>query len=459
MSQFRLARISLLLAAIGLNLAPALLTSAHAQDKNKKDAPAAAEAAKVETIRPEMFKVLDANQFRELMAQKKYADVADRLKQADTFPAHTPYEDYIIDRMRLALASATGDDATAMPTLERVIATGRMPAADQLNFIQVLANYYYNAKNYAKTVEWLKRYVKDGGSPLKVRNTVIRAYYLMGDYTNAKVELQAVIDADAAIAKTSSLEDLRLLASSAAKLKDMTTYTATMEKMVAAYPSDDYWVDLLNRMQSKPTYSQTHAIDVLRLQWQATGTLTAEDFTDLAELDLAGGFYTEAKKALDAGFAANLLGTGNNGPKHKKLRDQANKGAADDQKNIASGEASAQKSKDGTGLVNLGYAYATMGQFYKAIDLMQQGIAKGGLKKPEEAKLHLGIVFAKGDRKEDALKTFQSVKGDDGTSDLARYWILWVNRPAPAAATAAADAAPAAAAAATSAPAAAPVKK
>ncbi|UUZ50126.1 hypothetical protein LP420_09060 [Massilia sp. B-10] len=33
MSQFRLARISLLLAAIGLNAAPALLTSAHAQDK------------------------------------------------------------------------------------------------------------------------------------------------------------------------------------------------------------------------------------------------------------------------------------------------------------------------------------------------------------------------------------------------------------------------------------------
>ena len=39
------------------------------------------------------------------------------------------------------------------------------------------------------------------------------------------------------------------------------------------------------------------------------------------------------------------------------------------------------------------------GQAAKGVQLMQQGIAKGGLKRPEDAKLHLGIgQLAAGDK-------------------------------------------------------------
>ena len=58
MSQFRLARISLILAALGLNAAPALLPSAFAQAK--PDPAAAAAAPKAETLRAEIYKLLDA---------------------------------------------------------------------------------------------------------------------------------------------------------------------------------------------------------------------------------------------------------------------------------------------------------------------------------------------------------------------------------------------------------------
>ena len=60
MPQFRLARISLLLATLGLS-APLLLTSAHAEDKP------AAEAPKVETVRQDMFKLLDPKVMAEAM--------------------------------------------------------------------------------------------------------------------------------------------------------------------------------------------------------------------------------------------------------------------------------------------------------------------------------------------------------------------------------------------------------
>lgn len=436
MSQFRLARISLLLAAIGLNAAPALLTSAHAQ---AKPAAPAAEPAK-ETVRPEMFKLIDPAQFKEMLANKKYAEMQERLTAAEAFPNRTPYEDYVLNRMKLALGSSSGNDAMAMGALEAVINSGRLPASEQADFVQALGNYHYNAKNYPKAIEWMKRYQKESTSPEKVRGSLVRAYYLSGDFANAKNEVLPIIaDAEKA-GKVPELEDLRLLGSSAAKLKDDATYIMAMEKLVAHHPNDDFWTDLLSRMQRKSTWNDRFRLDVLRLQDMAMTTLDPLEYTEMAELALLAGFPTEAKKAMDEGYAAGVMGKGNNAGPHKALRDKANKQAADDAKNIAGGEASAMKSKDGTGLVNLGYAYVTMDQFDKGISLMEQGIAKGGLKRADESKLRLAIAYAKAGRKPDAIKTFEGLKGNDGLTDLSKYWITYLNAPA---AKAAAPAAPA----------------
>ena len=426
MSQFRLARISLMLAAIGLNAMPALLTSAHAQ--KAPAAAAAPAAAPADTVRPELFKLLDPNAVKQLLTDKNYAELQNRVTQAEAFPAKTPYEIYVLDRMKIALGSATGNEAMVMTGLEAAIASGRMAPADQAEFVLALGNYQYNAKNYTKAIEYFKRYQKDSATPAKATPALIRSYYLSNDFATAKSMLQVQVADIEKAGQAPTLEDLRLLLSAAAKVKDNAVYVSTMEKLVALYPSDDYWTDLVHRVPSKPGYNQAHDIDILRLQSMAVKQMAAEEYVELAELSLLAGFPTEAKKVLDAGYAASVLGSGSNAAKHKQLRDRATKGAADDAKNIAAGEASAAKAKDGVGLVNLGYAYVTMDQFDKGIPLMEQGIAKGISKRPDDYKMRLGIAYAKAGRKAEALKTFESIKGDDGATELARYWALWVNR-------------------------------
>ena len=433
MTSFRLARISLMLAAIGLNAVPVLMSSAHAQ---KTPAPAAA-AAPADTVRPELFKLLDPASVSKLLTEKNFGEVQSRVTQAEAFPAKTPYETYVLDRMKLSLAAATSNDALLMSSLEAVIASGKLPPAEQPEFVLALGNAYYNAKNYPKAVEAFTRYQKESTTPAKATPALIRSYYFSNDYATAKTLLVPVIADTEKAGKTPSSEDLVLLGSSALKVKDNAVYLSTLEKLVTYYPTDNYWTDMLHRMASKPGFNAAHDIDMLRLQSMAQKQMAPEEYVELAELDLQAGFPTEAKKVVDAGYAAGVLGTGASAAKHKQLRDRANKGAADDAKNIAAGEAGAAKAKDGVGLVNLGYAYVTMDQFDKGIPLMEQGIAKGINKRPDDYKLRLGIAYAKAGRNPDALNTFESVKGDDGGADLARYWAMWVNR-APAGATAAA---------------------
>lgn len=433
MSQFRLARLSLLLAAIGLNVLPAL---SHAQDAK----PAAAAAAPADTVRPEIFKLLDPTAVKASMDAKNYADVQSRIDQAAATPALTPYETFVINRLRVALASTTNNAAMAMPALEAVIESGKLDKKSQGDFIQALANYHYNAKDYPNAIKWFTRYQTETGDIATVRPYIIRAYYFGNDFERAKKELLADLAAKQQANQTPTLEELQLLANTGSKSKDPATYLIAMENLVRYYPSDDYWIDLLGRVQGKAGYSDRFALDVLRLQYKAVSVMPERDYSDMAEIALTDAFPTEAKKVLDDGYAKGILGKGGNAAKHKKLRDQANKAAADDVKNIASGEASANRSKDGTGLVNLGYAFVTMDQFDKGIDLIQKGIAKGGLKRPEDAKLRLGYSLAMAGKKDEAIKVLETVKGGEGVSDLARYWILWLNRPATAAAAPAAAA-------------------
>lgn len=437
MSQFRLARICLMLAAVGLNAAPALVPAAVAQDKAAPAAPAA------ETLRADIYKLLEPAKIKEMMAAKKYAEVQANVTAAEAMPNLTPYETYIIARMKIALGSATGNDAMAMAALESVIASGRLPKADNADFIQALANYHYNAKNYPKAIEWFKRYQTEAPEPQKVARPLSRAYYLSNDFANSKAELDKIVAGAESAGKAPELEDLRVLASVNARMKDMTAYSATLEKLVSLYPSEEYWTDLVRRIPSKPGFRPALMLDVYRLEAVALKQMEADDYTEMAELALQAGFFTEAKQAMDAGYATGVLGKGANASKHKALRDKATKNAADDAKTIASGDASAAAAKTGQPLVNLGYAYVTMGEFDKGIALIEKGIAKGGMKNADDAKLRLGEAYVKAGRKADAIKTFQQLKGNDGIGDLARYWVLFLNGPATASAAPAA-AAPAA---------------
>ncbi|QNA88342.1 tetratricopeptide repeat protein [Massilia sp. Dwa41.01b] len=436
MSHFRLARLCLLLAAVGLNSAPALMTSAHAQ---KNDAPAA--AAK-NSVRPELAKLLDPAQLQPLISAKNTAELNARLGQADALPNKTPYETYVITRMKMVSASIANDTAAFATTSEQVIQSGFEPKEMQPKLVLTLADMQFKAANYAGAIQSLKRYESMGADMTTARLMLSRAYYLNKDYAAAKPLLLQVIEETEKAGKTPTMEDLKLLRSAASETKDNAAREIVAQKLVTYYPADEWWDELIRLgVTSKPGFDQNNPLPLRRLQFAAIKTLDESEYMDLAELALRDTFATEAKNVLDAGYAAGVLGKGANAKAHDALRSRANKGAADDAKNIASGEASASKAKTGAGLVNLGWAYTTMGQADKGIGLIQQGIAKGGLKQPDEAKLRLGQAQAKAGHKEDAIKTFESVKARGGLSDIARMHILLLRQPAAGAAPAAAPAA------------------
>jgi len=384
------------------------------------DAPAA--AAK-DTVRAEVGKPLQEAQT--LMAAKKYKDALAKVKEAEAVANRTPYENFVIDRVRGSAAANDGQDELALSSFESVVNSGRLPPADQLKIVQAIAVTYYNKlKNYPKAALWATRYMKDGGTDPTAQDLLINSHYLGGEYSEAAAQLKKLIEADEAAGRTTTEQHILLLLTCYQKLKDGNGSSAMLEKLLISYPKKEYWEQAISHLQHKAAFAERMDLDLLRLR-MALGDLKRDaDYMDMGQLSLEAGYPIEAKKAIDQGFASGVLGKGPDAERHKRLQALINKEAAVDIKTIDSGDVDAEKAKTGDGLVNAGFNYVLNGKFEKGLGLMEQGIKKGGLRHTEDSKLHFGIALLLAGDKARAVQVLRSVQGNDGVADIAHLWAV-----------------------------------
>ena len=375
-------------------------------------------------LRPEVGKPLQAAQ--DLVKAGKYREALAKVRELDAVGGKSAAETNTIERMRLAAASGAGDADTAARAFDAISASVAGP--DKLRMIESIAGTYYRAKEYAKAMQWYQRYFREGGTSGANRTLLIQTQYLSGDFAGASKELMAEIQAAEKNGTAPAEERINLLMNAAVRQKDIAGETFALERLVSYYPKKEYWVTLLNRLQRKPNFSDRLVLDTYRLSL-ATGSMsTANDYMELAQLTVQAGYPAEGKKVVEKGFAAGVLGVGAEAERHKRLRDLVNKKADEVAAAQPNDERLALAAKDGNDLVNVGMGLVFNGQAAKGLQLMQQGIAKGGLKRPEDARLHLGIAQIVAGDTTKAQATLRTVSGNDGTADLARLWALYARR-------------------------------
>ena len=385
-------------------------------------------AAAQESLRPEVGRPLQAAQ--DLIKSGRYREALAKVRDAEAAGPRNANETYLIERMRLAAASGAGDADTAARSYEALSGSGRIPGPDKLRMIESIAGSYYRQQQYAKSMQWSQRYLREGGTSGAIRTMLIQSQYLSGDFAGATKELMVEIQGAERSGSQPPEDRLKLLLNAASKQGDNNAYVFAMEKLVTYYPKKEYWADLLSRMQRKQNFSDRLSLDAYRLSL-ATGSMSAPaDYMEMAQLALQADLAAEGKQVVDKGMSSGALSTGAQAERAKRLKALVDKKLAEDTASRAEDERQAEAAKSGDALISLGMNLIYSGQAAKGVQLMQQGIAKGNLKRPEDAKLHLGIgQLAAGDKAK-AQATFKSVQGADGTADLARLWALYARRGA-----------------------------
>lgn len=378
-------------------------------------------AVHAQGLRAELGKPL--KQAGDYLKAGKAKEALAKVREAEAVAGITPAERQTIDAMKAAAAQRAGDLPTAIQALEAL--AGRASGAQLGQYAEQLAAAYAQQRNNGKATEWMNKAIAAGNNSPTIKQLQSYLQAASGDFAAIARDAGAAVSAAERAGKRPEEGELLRLADAQQRTNNLAGYGATLEKLLQHYPKKDYWNAYLGRLPRKAGFADRFLIDVLRLRL-ATGTLTkTEDYMELAQLLMQQGLPSEALAVTEQGYKAGVMGTGPEAGRHQRLRDLAVKEQAQLRGKLDGQATEAAGFKEGDGLVRVGVGYVSLGEVAKGIDLIQQGIKKGQLKRPEDAKLRLGLAQLQSPATKAAgVQTLRSVKGSDGAADIARLWLI-----------------------------------
>ena len=295
---------------------------------------------------------------------------------------------------------------------------------------KVLLQLAYQNKDYAKAVEYGKLAVKLNPSEPEMINWLANSYFQLDDNQNARVTMADYISKMEAGSKPPDEQSYRILQTACLRLKDDACVTEQIEKLVTNYPKPAYWQDLVNSLL-RVSKSDAELLNILRLADGVGAMDEASYYTEMAQLAMAQGLPGEAQSILEKGIKSGPLNTAQREKEHAgRILVDAKQAVALDKSTLDKQDASARAKPTGDADTKLGAAYLSYGMNDKAVEALQRGIGKSGVKNPDEAGMLLGIAYLRMNNKEEATKAFQTVKQNPTMARIAKLWVLHMERPA-----------------------------
>jgi len=364
------------------------------------------------------------NPAQELLKKKDYQGAIAKIREAAALDKKTPFDEYTIHEFFCAAYAGAGNYAEAAKSCEAKLDSSFMPEAEKPKLTLTLLSLNFQLKNYDKAIEFGQRAIKGGFATEETKNLVAQAYYLKGDWKDALKSEQPVIDAEIKAGETPKEQQLALVLNACIKLDDKDCQEHAIERLVTYYPKPDLWAQLMFTVLHDASGNDTNTMEVYRLMFEVDTLKNASDYNEMAQMALEQGSPGEAVKVLDKGFQANVFADQRAKERNTRLLETAKKTAATDQANLPKIAAEADKAPTGAKNAGVGLAYLGYGQYDKAIDEFQKALTKGGLRNEAETRLQLGIAQFKAGHKDEAYKTWKTVKGDPVLERLAGLWAV-----------------------------------
>lgn len=355
-----------------------------------------------------------------------WAGMITQIKEAEALPIEkTEYDKFWLNELAGVAYANTKQYAEAIPVFSAALNSPCMVEADKPQRTKLLMQMSYQIKDYPNAIKYGNEAIKLVSDP-EIAVYVGNAYYLTDDYANARRVVSEIIAKQEANGQKPDEQTYRILQSACLKLKDDACVVEQIEKLVVNYPSNEHWVDLVNSLL-RVTKTDKEILNVLRLADGVDVMNTPAQYTEMAQLSMAQGLPGEAQAALEKGIQKKVFESAPRERDHaNRLIGEAKQAAALDKSTLDKQDASARAKPTGESDVKLGAAYLSYGQNDKAIEALQRGLGKGGVKSPDEASLLLGVAYFRTNNNAEAAKAFGAVKQDPALARIAKLWLLKV---------------------------------
>jgi tetratricopeptide (TPR) repeat protein len=315
------------------------------------------------------------------------------------------------------------DYAGALKSYEQVVAQPDIPIAMEVNTRFTIAQLYFVQEQWQKGINALIKWFEMTDTPnANAYILLAQGYYQVKDFDKALINVQKAISMSKAADKVPKEQWYNLARYLYFEKNDTKNTVAVLEELLKYYPKKEYWVQISHMYGEQKKESQ---------QLAAMETAYVQNMLDkdneqvtMAYLYLNADVPYKAAKVMDKGLNNESI---NGKSKNWELAGNAWRQAQELDKAIPAMEKAASKSDQGELYARLGNVYLDNDEFKKAITAINKGLSRGGVKRPDTARLVLGMAYFNTQQYEKAREAFTAASRDERSAAYAKQWIGYMD--------------------------------
>jgi tetratricopeptide (TPR) repeat protein len=314
------------------------------------------------------------------------------------------------------------DYGKALQAYEEVVKQPDIPIAMEINTRYTIAQLYFVQEDWDRGINALLDWFKlTENPPASAHILLAQGYYQKKDYSKALFNVEKAIDMYKAKEKTPKEQWYNLARFLYFDKNDVPNAVRVLEELLKYYPKKQYWVQLSHMYgEQKKESWQLAAMETAYVQdMLEKGT----EQTTMAYLYLNSEVPYKAAKVMDKGLKNKSIEPTS---KNYEIVGNSWRQAQEVDKAIPAMEQAAAKSDKGELYARLGNVYLDGEQYKKAISSINKGLSRGGVKRPDTARLVLGMAYFNDKQYSKARTAFQAARKDKRSEKYAVQWIKYM---------------------------------
>ncbi len=407
----------LALVAVATVLPPAsVIGPAQAQEEKKqrktKKAPAMSE---------KVYKKLTEAQ--ELIEAKDYNGGLAVLRKLEQMPKLSNYEKAQLYNYFAYTYFTLERYKEAIRSYQKVLQQPDLPEALVQNSLYTIAQLYFITEEYRQAIDAINKWFKITPKPTENAYMLLgQAYYQIEDYKKSLAPLKQAYQLVKARGDKPKENLLLLLRVNYFNLGDYNNMIRVLKEMVALYPKPEYWLTMAGAYSELKRYEKQ--MSIMEMLYESGNLPRGNQQLNLANLFLLYEVPYKAAKVLDKGMQQGLI---EKNVRNLRLLSQAWLQAGESKQSIAPLKQAARMSKDGDLEVRLAQAYINLDQYSNAVAALDRAFKKGGIRRPDQAYVMLGMAEFERQRFDSALRAFGRAAKDKRSRKSAQQWRTYVN--------------------------------
>ena len=404
-----------------------LLSEAVAQDKPKKDT---RETRRTPALRNKVYERLaEAQTLAEAKDYVGAAAILNDMISEDGKQALNSYELANVYNLHAFLSYANEDYPQSLRYYEQVIAQPDIPLAMEINTRFTVAQLYFVQEKWQQGIDALLMWFEMNEKPNAGAYVLLaQGYYQVKRYDLALDNVETAISMHEGEGKLPKEQWYNLARFLYFDKEDFDSALDVLNTLIIYYPKKQYWVQASHLYGEKK--DEPRPLALMEAAYEQGFLDRSSELVTMAYLYLNAEVPYYAGSVIEKGFSDELV---EDKSKNYELAGSAWAQAQEVAKSIPMMEKAAAKSEEGELYVRLGNVYLDGDQFQKSADSIIKGLNKGGVKRPDQARLALGMAYFNLGDYDEARKAFRAASKEgarrkewERSKEMAQQWIAYV---------------------------------